>query len=143
MEAKVQSKEHIMYTKYQIFNVVLANEHSKARKLVKLYSLDLNDDFKKEIEDEILDSEDKATVMARAEADDRQHWITVIGKKAAVDLLTLGKVQPEHMLEMAALPLDDFREAVKIATGTARKLNDVTADAERELNLDMVTNELV
>lgn len=132
-----------MYTKYQIFNVVLANEHSKARKLTKLYSLELNDEDLKAYEAEVLDGEDKAAVMARAEADDRQHWITVIGKKAAVDLLTLGKVQPEHMLEMAALPLDDFREAVKIATGTARKLNDITAEAERELNLDMVANELV
>lgn len=132
-----------MYTRYQIFNVVLANEHSKARKLIKLYSLELNDTDVKLYEEEILAGEDKAAVMARAEADDRQHWITVIGRKAAVDLLTLGKVQPEHMLEMAGLPMDDFREAVKIATSTARKLNDITADAERELNLDMVANELV
>jgi hypothetical protein len=132
-----------MYTKYQIFNVILANEYSKSRKLTKLNSLELSDENLKLYEDEILDGEEKSAVMARAEADDRLHWITAIGKKAAVDLLTLGKVQPEHMLEMSALPLDDFREAVKIATGTARKLNDVTAEAERELNLDMVANELI
>lgn len=129
-----------MYTKYQIVNVILANEHSKARKLSKLYTVEADEDLKKEIAAEILNDETKEEVMARAEADDRLHWITVAGRKAAADLLTLGKVQPEHMLEMASLPLDDFKEAVKIATSTARKLNDTTVEAEKELNLDTIAN---
>lgn len=132
-----------MHTKYEILNILLANEHSKSRKLLKLYRIEASDELIKEIEKEILNGETKEEVMARAEADDRLHWITVIGRKAAADLLTLGKVQPEHMLEMAALPLADFKEAVKIATSTARNLNTTTVEAEKELNLDTIADAIV
>jgi hypothetical protein len=132
-----------MKTNYEIEYIKLGNIFSKSRKLEKLSQLVIDDHVYTAIKEKILDGETEEAVQARAEADDRIHWITLLGRRAAVDLLTLGKVQPETMLEMSALPEHDFREAVKIATGTARKLNDITVEAEKELNLDTISSELI
>jgi hypothetical protein len=135
-----QDKEHNLKTEYEIEHILLGNIFSKARKLAKLKELNLDTD---ERTAKILDGEPKEEVLARAEADDKLHWITLLGRRAASDLLTLGKVQPETMLEMSALPEEDFRAVVKVATGTARKLNDLTVEAEKELNLNTISSELV
>jgi hypothetical protein len=134
-----------MKTNYEVENILLGNLFSKARKLAKLkeFETDFTAQKLKSLKEKILDGETEKDVLARAEEDDRLHWITLLGRRAAADLLTLGKVQPETMLEMSALPVEDFREVVKVATGTARKLNDITIEAEQELNLDTVSNTLV
>jgi hypothetical protein len=132
-----------MITQYEIEHVLLANEHSKARKLIKLNSLSIDDSLKETIKEKILNGESVEEIMNRAESDDCMHWITFLGKKAAADLLTLGKVQPETMLEMSALPENDFREVVKIATSTARNLNDITIEAERDLSVNTIHKSIV
>jgi hypothetical protein len=136
-----------MKTEYEILHIDLGNIFSKARKLAMLETVRNNYQFTSTeynaIIEEILDGETKEAVLARAKADDKIHWITLLGRRAAADLLTLGKVQPETMLEMSALPEEDFREVVKIATGTAKRLNDLTIEAEKELNLNTISSELV
>jgi hypothetical protein len=132
-----------MKTEYELNNIILGNIFSKARKLAKLAEINICAEDYENIKNNILDGETEEAVLARAEADDRIHWITLLGRRAAADLLTLGKVQPETMLEMSALPEADFREVVKTATKTARKLNEITVDAEKELNLNTITSELV
>tara|TARA_B100001287_G_scaffold275862_1_gene284773 strand:+ start:3765 stop:4142 length:378 start_codon:yes stop_codon:yes gene_type:complete len=113
-----------------------AQEYSKARKIDKLETLDLSKELKNECIDLILDGETFDDVMARRDADDRLHWITHIGKAAGADLLTIGKVQPENMIAMAALPPEDFQEAVKTATSSARSWNQLTISAEKDLNTE-------
>lgn len=132
-----------MITQYEIEHVLLANEYSKARKLLKLYSLPIEDAFKERMKEIVLNGESVEAAMSRIESDDRIHWITLLGKKASADLLTLGKVQPETMLEMSALPENDFKEVVKIATSTARKLNEITIEAERDLSINTVHKSIV
>lgn len=132
-----------MITRYEVMNVLLANEHSKARKIKKLKTLDLTDSQIDTYLVEILDGEDFNIVMSRAEEDEKMHWTTLFGKRAAADLLTLGKVQPENMLDMSSLPEDDFKNAIKIATSTARKMNEDTIAAETELNNDIVPDYLL
>ena len=132
-----------MITQYEIEHVLLANEYSKASKLLKLYSLDVEDAFKEKMKEKVLNGESVEAVMSRIESDDRMHWITFLGKKASADLLTLGKVQPETMLEMSSLPKEDFKEAVKIATSTARSLNEITIDAERDLSVNTIHKSVV
>lgn len=136
-----------MKTKYEILNIDLGNVFSKAR---KIQILENNLEFQfydqeivNQIREEILDGESIEDVLARAEADDRTHWITLLGRRAAADLLTLGKVQPETMLEMSAFSEEDFKEIVKVATITAKRLNALTIKAEKELNMDSVTDELI
>jgi hypothetical protein len=127
-----------MKTLYEVLNIDLANEHTKARKLAVVDSIS-----------SLLDAELVEEIRAAIAAmdipvdDERHHWIQTIARKAAADLLTIGKVQPEHMLEMASLPREDFSECVKVATLTARSLNVLTIAAEKDLNTDTISNEIV
>lgn len=135
-----------MKTEYEILNVDLGNVFSKARKLDILKKLEHtfeNQETIKKVKEKILDGESEEQVKTNAEIDDRIHWIKVLGRKAAADLLTLGKVQPETMFEMSALSEEDFRAVVTEATVTAKKLNNLTIEAEKELNLNTVSSELI
>jgi hypothetical protein len=124
-----------MKTLYEIINVDLAYEFTKERKLDKLEQLHVD----AELEGDVAN---KIEAMDIPDNDDRHHWINYFGHLAGADLLTLGKVQPENMLAMAALGEEDFKEAVKIATGTARNLNELTIEAEKDLNQETVNNTL-
>ena len=118
---------------YEVMNIDLAQEYTKARKLAKLDSIVIGD---AQVEIEVKQAID---AMDIPEDDDRHHWINVIAHKAAADLLTLGKVQPENMVEMSALSAEDFGEAVSIAVAKARTLNDQTVAAEATLNTDTIS----
>ena len=125
-----------MKTLYEVLNVDLAQEYTKARKKAVLETLELDAQTeiaaKKVIDDMII-----------PEDDDRLHWIRKIGNAAGADLLTIGKVQPENMLAMAALSEEDFQECVKVATGSARRWNELTVAAEKELNKDLVPSTMI
>tara|TARA_R110000868_G_scaffold81659_2_gene230946 strand:+ start:13352 stop:13729 length:378 start_codon:yes stop_codon:yes gene_type:complete len=125
-----------MKTLYELLNIDLVQQYTKERKLAVLDTIELNSSLK---------SEAKAAIEAMdiPTDDDRYHWIQVIGRQAAADLLTLGKVQPDNMLAMAGLSTDDFKEAVRVATTTARSLNDTTVAAEQELNSNIVSEAIV
>lgn len=124
-----------MKTLYEIINVDLAYEFTKERKLDKLEQLHVD----AELEGDVAN---KIEAMDIPDANERYHWTNYFGHLAGADLLTLGKVQPENMLAMAALGEEDFKEAVKIATGTARNLNELTIEAEKDLNQETVNNTL-
>lgn len=128
-------KEPTMKTLYEILNVDLAQEYTKARKLSKLATLDAGE----------LTAEAKTAIAAMdiPEDDDRLHWIMTFGKAAGADLLTLGKVQPENMIKMASLSADDFQECVKVATGSARDWNQLTISAEKDLNQETIPNTML
>lgn len=125
-----------MKTLYELLNIDLAQAYTKARKLAVLNTIEHYADLKKEAEAAIAE-------MEIPEDDDRHHWIHFIAAKAASDLLTIGKVQPEHMLEMSGLSKEDFSECVKVATMTARSLNNYTVAAEKDLNIDTINDEIV
>jgi len=127
-----------MKTLYEVLNVDLAQEYTKERKLaaVKKLAVSLGAD---------LEAEAKAAIEAMdiPESDERYHWVQKLGRAAGADLLTLGKVQPENMLAMTALCDEDFQEAVKVATGSAREWNKLTVAAEKELNKETIPDTLV
>ena len=116
-----------MKTLYEVLNVDLSQEYTKARKLAKVETLKLEAQLEISVKKEIEE-------MNIPEDDDRHHWIQTFGRAAGADLLTLGKVQPENMLAMANLGENDFQEAVKVATRSARGWNTLTVEAEKELN---------
>jgi hypothetical protein len=124
-----------MKTLYEILNVDLAQEYTKARKLAKLATLDAGD-LTAEVETAINE-------MDIPNDDDRLHWIQKLGRAAGADLLTLGKVQPENMIKMASLSADDFQECVKVATGSARDWNQLTIGAEKDLNQETIPNTML
>ena len=125
-----------MKTLYEVLNVDLAQEYTKARKKAALETLQL--DAQTEIAAKKAIDE-----MSIPEDDDRLHWIQKLGMIAGADLLTIGKVQPENMIAMASLSPEDFQECVKVATSSARNWNNLTVAAEEELNKDSVPSTMV
>lgn len=121
-----------MKSLYEVINIDLAQEYTKERKKEAATSLNLDGPLYKEVFAAINN-------MDIPDDDERHHWINVIAHKAAADLLTLGKVQPENMVEMSALSEEDFSEAVSIAVKKARVLNDQTVAAEANLNVDTIS----
>lgn len=127
-----------MKSLYEVLNVDLAQEYTKERKLaaVKKLATTLGAELEAEVKTAIA-------AMDIPESDERHHWIQVIAARAAADLLTIGKVQPENMMAMASLPNEDFKECVKVATTRARNLNDDTISAEKSLNTDTISEAIV
>ena len=132
-------------SKYEIKNIFLADQFTKSRKILALRSETWSEDetaIVEELVTEILDGEAEADVVARFEEEDNQQWIQAYGRRMGADLITIGKVQPDHMLIASSLPPEDFSEAVKVCTATARSINDATVAAERELAQDSVPQTL-
>lgn len=136
-----------MLSKYEIEHVILAEKYTPSRKLLALKELEVDSSQEKsiisEIKKSILNGETESKVLKNFEDEEPAHWAEFYGRRAATDLLTIGKVQPETMLAMSALPVEDFVKAIKIATTVAKQLNDITIDAETELNNNMIPEEMV
>jgi len=133
-----------MHSQYEIENIYLARSYSKARKLLALDALGLEDTtLYNKIKKNILDGQTKKAVMDSFEDTESEHWVNFYGRAAAADLLCIGKVQPETMISMSHLTEEDFKKAVKIATNTARQLDNDTMRAESELNVNKIPKELI
>jgi len=122
-----------MKTFYEVMNIDLAQEYTKARKLNKLSTLVIGD---AQVEIAVKTAIEGMDIP---EDDDRHHWIQKIGRAMGADLLTIGKVQPENMLAAAALNTEDFKEAVKIAVAGANELNQYTIAAEQSIKTDTIS----
>lgn len=136
-----------MLSKYELENVILSQSYTPSRKLLLLKSLEskLPNDNKliSEFKDHILNSETENDILQNLEKEEPEHWANFYGRKAACDLLTIGKVQPETMLAMSTLPNDDFINAIKIATQIAKKLNDKVIEVETDIEVNMIPEHLV
>jgi len=122
-----------MKTFYEVMNIDLAQEYTKARKLQKLSTLVIGD---AQVEIAVKTAIEGMDIP---EDDDRHHWIQKIGRAMGADLLTIGKVQPENMLAAAALNTEDFKEAVKVAVAGANELNQYTIAAEQSIKTDTIS----
>ena len=78
-------------------------------------------------------------LLANIETEEEQYWIQRLGRLAAIDILTIGKVQPEHMAYMASLEDEAFAAAVKTATTLEKELNESVQQIEAELGEDLVS----
>lgn len=125
-----------MKTLFEVINIDLSQEYTKARKLAALKSLNVEDDILKEATAAIAS-------MDIPEDDERHHWVQKLGNIMAADLLTIGKVQPENMLAASALEKDDFQQAVKVAVKGANNLNQFTIAAEQAIKADTITDKIV
>jgi Mg2+ and Co2+ transporter CorA len=136
-----------MLSKYEIEHIVLAEQYTKTRKLLALKLIDADSTSDKslisQIKKEILDGETEIVAMKNFEKEESTHWAELYGRRAAADLLTIGKVQPETMLAMSALPVEDFVKSIKIATIAAKKMNDITIEAEEQLNNNLIPEEMI
>jgi hypothetical protein len=136
-----------MLSKYEIENVLLSEQYTKSRKILKLNQLVIDCPQDKtqieQVKKEILGSETEEQALSRFQDEESEQWVEYYSHRAAVDLLTLGKVQPETMLGMSLLPIEDFIVAVKKSTETAKKINSLTIEAESELNDNLIPEDMV
>tara|TARA_B110000444_G_scaffold254499_1_gene287132 strand:- start:740 stop:1159 length:420 start_codon:yes stop_codon:yes gene_type:complete len=77
-------------------------------------------------------------LIANIETTEETYWVERLARLAAIDILTIGKVQPETMHHMASLSDEAFSASVKSATVLAKTLNDSVRDIEIELGTDLV-----
>lgn len=131
---------------YQLKNVILAEQYTKSRKLIKLNSLLTKSEISQELyaqaKSDLLEDETELSVMESFESEEKEHWVQFYANKTAADLLTLGKVQPETMLAMSLLPAEDFEDVVKYATIKANKINTATVEVEQRINLNSIPSNL-
>jgi len=70
---------------------------------------------------------------------EEEYWVHRLAKLAAIDILTIGKVQPEHMNYMVALEDEAFAACVKEATSIAKQLNYEVQQIEAELQSELAS----
>tara|TARA_B100000900_G_scaffold112299_1_gene93923 strand:- start:1983 stop:2399 length:417 start_codon:yes stop_codon:yes gene_type:complete len=77
------------------------------------------------------------SLIANVEASEEEYWVNRLAKLAAIDILTIGKVQPEHMSYMASMSDEAFAATVKSATALAKSLNTSVQEIEAELESEL------
>ena len=83
---------------------------------------------------------DVDALIAGIEESEEEYWVNRLARLAAIDILTIGKVQPEHMNYMASLSDEAFAASVKSATQLAKSLNESVREIEAELGSDIVNS---
>jgi hypothetical protein len=78
-------------------------------------------------------------LLANIEESEEEYWVARLSKLAAIDILTIGKVQPEHMNYMVALEDEAFAACVKQATAIAKQLNYEVQQVEAELQTELAS----
>lgn len=81
---------------------------------------------------------DVTSLLENIETEEEEYWVKRLGRLAAIDILTIGKVQPEHMNYIASLSDEAFAACVKTATALAKELNESVREIEAELGSDLV-----
>lgn len=77
-------------------------------------------------------------LVANIEESEEEYWVNRLAKLAAIDILTIGKVQPEHMAYMASLSDEAFAACVKSASALAKTLNEQVRVVEAELGDELL-----
>tara|TARA_B100000809_G_scaffold262216_1_gene312701 strand:- start:2403 stop:2819 length:417 start_codon:yes stop_codon:yes gene_type:complete len=77
---------------------------------------------------------DVDALIGDIESSEEEYWVQRLARLAAIDILTIGKVQPEHMSYIASLSDEAFTACVKSAAELAKTLNDQVRDIEAELS---------
>ncbi|MDA9302750.1 hypothetical protein N9578_01515 [bacterium] len=76
-------------------------------------------------------------LVSSVEESEEEYWVQKLARLAAIDILTIGKVQPEHMNYMASLGDAAFGACVKNASALAKTLNDQVREIEAELSSEL------
>ena len=116
--------------------VIESGEHAKA-------SLEAELNILNEILTDMGTKHDIPALLENIETYEEQYWVDRLARLAAIDMLTIGKIQPDHMNRIAALNDTAFANCVKTTTQLAKLLNDGVVQAERQLAQDMVPQEMM
>ena len=128
-------------TRYEIENFVLG-EHPHPARQAQLLITEI-----RTVAEQIENSEHSpahvTALLENIETYEEQYWVDRLARIAAIDILTIGKIQPDHMNRIAALNDTAFANCVKTTASLAKLLNDGVVQAERQLSQDMVPQEMM
>jgi hypothetical protein len=63
------------------------------------------------------------------------YWVNYLGKKAAIEILTLGKATVDTMTAMVKLPEELYIKSTQICVRLANTISDATVSAEQEIGV--------
>jgi hypothetical protein len=96
----------------------------------------------KEKIESILSSQDDdklKNAVANWEKVEVDYWVDTLGKIAAIEILTYGKVSYDTMMKMVKLPEEMYIKATQVCVKLANKIKETTVSAEEAIGL--VNNE--
>jgi hypothetical protein len=66
---------------------------------------------------------------------EKDYWINLLGKQAAIELLTIGRTSIETMNKMVRLPEDGYVKATQICVRLANTIKTTTQSAEEKVGI--------
>jgi len=129
-------------TRFEIEHLLLGKHPGLARKVAaivqEIEKLEMQGDATAEFEigilQEILNDivpEGSGTneILGQLEDEEEQYWVEKLGKMGAIDILTIGKLQPETMDAIACLPNNvmyrTIRECLLKVTAMNKEIKDI------------------
>jgi hypothetical protein len=85
-----------------------------------------------------LDAQDSVALNSSVENwenVEKDYWVNLLGKQAAIELLTLGRTSLETMNKMVRLPEDGYVKATQICVRLANTIKTTTQDAETKVGI--------
>lgn len=85
-----------------------------------------------------LDSQDEMALNSSVENwenVEKDYWVNLLGKQAAIELLTIGRTSTETMNKMVRLPEDGYVKATQICVRLANTIKTTTQDAETKVGI--------
>lgn len=76
--------------------------------------------------------ENPEEILMNFEKEEPKYWAYVLGRDAAIEILSRGVTSKETLNKMSLLPLQDFEEAVRICTKFANMIKNITESVEGE-----------
>jgi len=133
-------------TRFEIETFVLGSHPTKARQAQAL-TIDLeaakqsghpDQAVLQAVYDDFAKANNVVELLANIEDSEEEYWVQRLAKLVAVDILTIGKVQPEHMNYVVSLSDTAFAACVKTAATLAKTLNAEFKNVEAELDAGMI-----
>ena len=81
-----------------------------------------------------MSADERIAILSAYENEESAYWTNVLGRKAAIEILTAGKASFDTMDRMSLLSSEDFEQAVRICTRYARMIADLTQIAENTVS---------
>lgn len=85
-----------------------------------------------------LDTQDSAVLdsaIENWEHVEKDYWVNLLGKQAAIELLTVGRTSMETMNKMVRLPEDGYVKATQICVRLANTIKTTTQSAEEKVGI--------
>lgn len=84
-----------------------------------------------------INSQMRTAILKEYESQEEDYWANYLGRQAALELLSLGRVSKETMDKMSSLPVNAFEDTVRICTRYASLIKNTTQIVEDSMSSDV------